>query len=161
MKAFARLIVKRTVAWIVVVVVLGISAAAAVYANRVAQDDDILAFLPRTNPEVAGFYEASDRFGSMDVALVGIEADDVFAPDFLVRPARPDQTPQRDERPSSTRSASPASRTSPRTLEAAGSTSTTWCAISPSLTRSARRFARRCSRATTSSATSSRPMARP
>ncbi len=85
MKAFARLIVKRTVAWIVVVVVLGISAAAAVYANRVAQDDDILAFLPRTNPEVAGFYEASDRFGSMDVALVGIEADDVFAPDFLVR----------------------------------------------------------------------------
>lgn len=85
MKAFARFIVRRTVAWVVVVVVLGLAAASALYANRVVQDDDILAFLPRTNPEVAGFYEVSDRFGSMDVALVGVESEDVFAPDFLER----------------------------------------------------------------------------
>ena len=85
MKAFAAFIVRRTVAWIVVAIVLGVSAAAAVYANRVVQDDDILAFLPRSNPEVAGFYDVSERFGSMDVALVGIEAPDVFAPEFLQR----------------------------------------------------------------------------
>ncbi|NUP07369.1 MAG: MMPL family transporter [Polyangiaceae bacterium] len=85
MKAFARFIVRRSVAWVVVVVVLGLSAAAALYANRVVQDDDILAFLPRSNPEVDGFYEVSERFGSMDVALVGIETDDVFQSDFLQR----------------------------------------------------------------------------
>lgn len=87
MKAFASFIVRRSVAWVVVVVVLGLSAAAAMFASRVVQDDDLLAFLPRGNPEVAGFYEVSDRFGSLDIALVGIEAKqgDVFDPDFLRR----------------------------------------------------------------------------
>ncbi len=85
MKAFASFIVRRNVAWAIVVIVLGLSALFAYHASRVVQDDDMLAFLPKKNPEVAGFYEVSQRFGSMDVALVGIESDDVFAPDFMAR----------------------------------------------------------------------------
>lgn len=83
--AYARLIVRKPVAWTVVVIVLLLAAAAGLFANRVIQDDDLLAFLPKKNPEVAGFYDVADRFGSMDVALVGIESEDVFDPDFLAR----------------------------------------------------------------------------
>lgn len=85
MKAFARFIVKRNVAWMIIVVVLGASALSAFYANKVVQDDDLLAFLPTKNPQVEGFRQVADRFGSLDIALVGIESDDVFEKDFLDR----------------------------------------------------------------------------
>ncbi|MFO0547419.1 MAG: MMPL family transporter [Polyangiaceae bacterium] len=85
MKTYARFIVQRTVAWVVVLVVLGLTAGSALFASKVVQDDDILAFLPRSNPEVAAFYDVSDRFGSLDIALVGIETDDAFDPDFVTR----------------------------------------------------------------------------
>lgn len=85
MKAFARFIVRRSVAWAVVLFVLGLSATAVLYASKVVQDDDMLAFLPKQNKEVAQFTSVSERFGSLDVALVGIESDDVFEPEFLRR----------------------------------------------------------------------------
>jgi hypothetical protein len=78
MKAFAHFIVKRSVAWAVVIIVLAITGLSAIYANRVVQDDDVLAFLPKQNKEVASFYEVAGRFGGLDIALVGIESDDVF-----------------------------------------------------------------------------------
>ncbi len=84
-KAFARFVVKKSVAWTIVVVVLVLTAVAGRYATRVVQDDDVLAFLPRGNPEVASFYEVAEHFGSLDIALVGIESEDVFEPDFLSR----------------------------------------------------------------------------
>lgn len=85
MKAFARFIVKRNVAWMIIVIVLGAAALSAFYANKVVQDDDLLAFLPSKNPQVEGFRQVSDRFGSLDIALVGIESEDVFDKDFLDR----------------------------------------------------------------------------
>jgi hypothetical protein len=85
MKSFARFLVQRHVAWMVFLVVVGLTALSGFYASRVVQDDDMLAFLPQGNPDVAAFNDVSQRFGSMDVALVGIESDDVFSQDFLTR----------------------------------------------------------------------------
>lgn len=85
MRTFAELIVRRSVAWCVVFVTSLIAVFAAVYAGQVQEDDDILAFLPKTNPDVAGFYDVAERFGSLDVALVGIESSDALAPEFLGR----------------------------------------------------------------------------
>jgi hypothetical protein len=85
MLAFARFLVRRSTAWLTVLVVLLLSAASLLFASRVQRDDDVLAFLPRSNPEVGVFYDVSHRFGSLDIAIVGIGADDVLAPDFLTR----------------------------------------------------------------------------
>ncbi len=84
-RALANLIVKRNVAWAIVLSVLAVTAISAFYAARVVQDDDVLKFLPRSNPEVATFYEVADKYGSLDIALVGIETDDVFEPGFVER----------------------------------------------------------------------------
>ncbi len=85
MQFLASLLVRRTTAWATVFIVFLLSAASLYFTSRVDRDDDVLAFLPRQNPEVGIFYDVSKRFGSLDVALVGIETDDVLAPDFLVR----------------------------------------------------------------------------
>ena len=85
MQLLAHLLVRRAAAWATVFIVFILSAASLYFASRVERDDDVLAFLPRQNPEVGTFYDVSKRFGSLDVALVGIETDDVLAPDFLQR----------------------------------------------------------------------------
>ena len=38
-------------------------------------DDDVLAFLPPDHPDVVAFREVADRFGMLQVALVGLRAD--------------------------------------------------------------------------------------
>lgn len=85
MRALARLVVSKRNAWAIVACVLVVTALAARWAARVEHDDDVLAFLPKTDPDVALFYEVNERFHGLDVALVGIEAGDAFAPDFLAR----------------------------------------------------------------------------
>lgn len=85
MQWLAQFLVRRVAAWATVFVVIGLSVASLYFASRVERDDDVLAFLPRQNPEVGIFYDVSKRFGSLDVALVGIAADDVLAPEFLQR----------------------------------------------------------------------------
>lgn len=85
MKTLAEWLVRRPVAWAILAVVAVVTGVSAFYASRVVQDDDVLAFLPRNNPAVATFYEVSDRYGSLDVALVGIASDDVFSGDFVDR----------------------------------------------------------------------------
>ncbi len=84
-RTLANLVVQRTIAWAIVLTVLLVTAVSAFYARRVIQDDDVLAFLPKGNPEVAAFHEVADRYGSLDVALVGLEAPDVLDPEFLDR----------------------------------------------------------------------------
>jgi uncharacterized protein len=54
-------------------------------AARIQQDDDLMAFLPKEDPDVRTFYEVNRRFGGLSVALVGIRAEDAFAPDFVAR----------------------------------------------------------------------------
>ncbi|MBW2527193.1 MAG: MMPL family transporter, partial [Deltaproteobacteria bacterium] len=83
MEALGRQLTRKPVAWATVLVAVALSAVGAVYASQVDQDDDLLAFLPKDNPEVAAFDEINERFGGLDVALVGIPVDDPFQPAFL------------------------------------------------------------------------------
>lgn len=83
MEALARAVLdRRKAAWIVGVVAV-VTGAAALLAGGVEQDDDVLAFLPADNPDVRLFYDINDRFGGLDVAMVAIEAPDIFTPPFL------------------------------------------------------------------------------
>jgi predicted RND superfamily exporter protein len=75
MRWLARLLVRRAVAWTVVVLSLALSGAGALLSTRVQHDDDILAFLPEGNEDVAAFRAINERFGGLEVALVGVEAD--------------------------------------------------------------------------------------
>jgi predicted RND superfamily exporter protein len=83
--SLARLLGRKLVAWAVIAVVLLLAVVSLIVAARVQHDDDVLAFLPRTNPEVRLFYEVNQRFGGLDVAVVGVGAPDVLAPDFIDR----------------------------------------------------------------------------
>lgn len=85
MVAFARFLSRDLVARVIVLVTLALTAVSVIFAVRVEQDDNVLEFLPKDTPEVKSFYEVSNRFGSLDVALVGVASDDVFQPDFLGR----------------------------------------------------------------------------
>jgi len=45
-------------------------------AGRLRHDDDVLAFLPPEHPDVVAFRDVADRFGMLEVALVGVRAAD-------------------------------------------------------------------------------------
>ena len=83
MEALARAVLDTRIAGWMVGLVVVITGVAALVAGGVEQDDDVLAFLPATNPDVVTFYDINDRFGGLDVAIVGIEAPDLFSPEFL------------------------------------------------------------------------------
>jgi predicted RND superfamily exporter protein len=85
MLALARLLARDAVAWIVVVATVVLAAVSVYFSTKVQTDDNVLAFLPQNQPEVRTFNEVSDRFKSLDVALVGVATDDVFEADFLGR----------------------------------------------------------------------------
>ncbi|MEP7125681.1 MAG: MMPL family transporter [Byssovorax sp.] len=85
MEKFARLLVQKSIARAVVAAVLVLAAASVLFARRVQQDDDLLAFLPRENADVRVFYDVNRRFGGLETALVGIQTKDPFAPEFLHR----------------------------------------------------------------------------
>ncbi len=72
-------------AWAVVIIALLGAGTGLFGASQVDSDDDILAFLPRDNPDVTAFYEINERFGGLDVAVVGIETPYPFDPNFLKR----------------------------------------------------------------------------
>jgi predicted RND superfamily exporter protein len=55
------------------------------FALRVQPDDDVLAFLPGADADVRVFHQVQERFGGLDVAIIGLEAPDVLAPEFLAR----------------------------------------------------------------------------
>ena len=85
LRALAALYVKKSAAWVTIVLVLVATAFLATRATRVERDDDLLAFLPKSNPDIQVFYDVNRRFGGLDVALVGIATDDALAPEFLTR----------------------------------------------------------------------------
>ncbi len=85
MESLARALIRRNVSIAVVVVSLLLAAVAGILAMNVEQDDDILAFLPPGNPDVALFYGINEEFGGLDVAIVGIEAEDLFTEAFLTQ----------------------------------------------------------------------------
>ena len=83
MERFARLITRTAVARAIVGAVAVLAAVSLQLSLQVEHDDDLLAFLPQGNAEVETFYGVNKRFGGLDLALVGLETDDVFAPGFL------------------------------------------------------------------------------
>src|SRR5688500_9958513 len=44
--------------------------------QHLQHDDDVLAFLPPEHPDVIAFREVVDRFGMLELALVGLRAPD-------------------------------------------------------------------------------------
>jgi predicted RND superfamily exporter protein len=78
----------------VVVISLLIAALAAVGVTRLKNEEDLLVFLPTNDPDVQLFQDVSRRFGSLRVAIVGVEApagDDVFSPASLDKISRATQ----------------------------------------------------------------------
>ncbi len=65
-----------------------VTLAAAAGATRLAEEEDLLVFLPTTDPDVRLFQEVSHTFGSLRVAMVGVEApagQDLFTHDTVQR----------------------------------------------------------------------------
>lgn len=85
MDRLAHALANRTIAWAVVLGVLGTAVGALALATKVGHEDDLLAFLPSTDRDVQLFHDLNRRFGGLDVALVGIAAEDVFSRDFVSR----------------------------------------------------------------------------
>lgn len=70
--------------WWVLLCFVVLTAVALLGVMRIESEDDVFVFLPDEDPDVLGFREVSDRFGSLRVALIGAEArdpaSDVFGP---------------------------------------------------------------------------------
>ena len=85
--ALSSLVATRRRAWGVLLVAAALTAGAGSLVRGLVQDDDLLAFLPERSAEVRDFRVVADRYGSIDVALLGIEAPPgplgVFAPAFI------------------------------------------------------------------------------
>ena len=66
-----------------------IIAAVAVFGiTRLKEEEDLLVFLPSSDPDVQLFKDVSKKFGGLRVALIGVEApagQDVFSPETLGR----------------------------------------------------------------------------
>ena len=80
MEHFARFVTRQ--ARIVLLAVAALSVLLSVKLP-LGYDDDVVRFLPAGDPEVAAFEKISDRFGSLDVALIAIASPDAFTADRL------------------------------------------------------------------------------
>ncbi len=85
LRALAALLVRKNAAWATVILVVLVTAFFGSRAPKVERDDDLLAFLPRSNPAIQVFYDVNRRFGGLDVAMVGITTGDALSPEFLGR----------------------------------------------------------------------------
>ena len=70
-------------AWAVLITTAILAIVCGALAIDVEQDDDVLAFLPETNPDIQAFRRINERFGSTDIGLVGIATQDPFDREFL------------------------------------------------------------------------------
>jgi predicted RND superfamily exporter protein len=69
--------------WPILIVTGLITAVFATLLPRLEADDDVLQFLPAEDPEIALFNRVNEKFGGLDVAIVGLEAHDMFTPKRL------------------------------------------------------------------------------
>jgi predicted RND superfamily exporter protein len=77
MEAFARWLVRRPLA--VVIANLLVTIALGVYALQIRIESSLESVLPANDPKIAYYDEVRRLFGSDDVGVVGVLADDVFA----------------------------------------------------------------------------------
>src|ERR1043165_2714844 len=64
--------------WVVLALFVGLCAWIVPGIAQLRHDDDVLAFLPPEHPDVVAFREVADRFGMLEVALVGLQSDDTL-----------------------------------------------------------------------------------
>lgn len=62
--------------WLVLALFVGLCAWIVPGVRALRHDDDVLAFLPPGHPDVIAFREIADRFGMLEVGLVGLRASD-------------------------------------------------------------------------------------
>jgi hypothetical protein len=86
MDAFARWLVRHP--WPVVLATLGVTLVLGAFAARLRIEDSLESMLPSGDPEVAYYNDIRDIFGSDDVGVVGVLADDVFARATIEKIAR-------------------------------------------------------------------------
>src|SRR5262245_34852336 len=56
--------------------------------TRLKEEEDLMVFLPTTDPDVRLFREVAQRFGGLRVALIGVETPagtDIFSPDAMAK----------------------------------------------------------------------------
>lgn len=74
--------------WVILALVAVLAAWLIPGTGMLRHDDDVLAFLPPEHPDVVAFREVADRFGMLEVALVGLEppeGEDLLAPDRVAK----------------------------------------------------------------------------
>jgi predicted RND superfamily exporter protein len=86
MEAFARWLVRHPVA--VVVASLVVTVALGAHARHIRIESSLESVLPAHDPKIAYYEQVRRLFGSDDVGVVGVVADDVFAPATLEKIAR-------------------------------------------------------------------------
>ncbi|MCK9462543.1 MAG: MMPL family transporter [Proteobacteria bacterium] len=69
--------------WPILIIAVIITAAFATLLPKLEADDDVLQFLPAVDPDIALFHRVNEKFGGLDVAIVGLEADDMFTAERL------------------------------------------------------------------------------
>ena len=82
-RGLAEWLTRPWVARIIVTIAAMVGVGAAVLATYVDHDDDVLAFLPDRDPDVAAFHALNRAFGGLEVAIVGIEADNPLDPELF------------------------------------------------------------------------------
>ncbi len=75
--AYAAFVTKRPLVLLGLVAL--VSAGALTQVVGIGYDDDVVRFLPAEDPEVQAFTAMTERFGAMEVALIGVEAPDGHA----------------------------------------------------------------------------------
>jgi predicted RND superfamily exporter protein len=73
--------------WAILAVFVALCAWLVPGVSSLRHDDDVLAFLPPDHPDVVAFGEVADRFGMLEVGLVGLRAggDDLLVPETTER----------------------------------------------------------------------------
>jgi predicted RND superfamily exporter protein len=62
--------------WIILALLVALCAWILPGAAHIQEDDDVLAFLPPDHPDVIAFREVADRFGVLEIGLVGLHKPD-------------------------------------------------------------------------------------
>src|SRR5213080_4666571 len=86
MDAFARWLTRHPLA--VVVANLAVTVVLGLYAVHIRIENSLESMLPAGDPKVAYYNTTRALFGSDDVGVIGVRADDVFAPSTIVKIAR-------------------------------------------------------------------------
>ena len=86
MEAFARWLVRRPL--VVVIANLLVTLALGAYALHIRIESSLESVLPAGDPKIAYYEEVRRLFGSDDVGVVGVVADDIFAPPTIEKIAR-------------------------------------------------------------------------